>query len=783
MLGSQINQFSTQCSNPPNKPRHSKDPGITKMDVSALVPFDGRLSKYTNVMKGWQNRYFLLNPQNGILEYFVNQSEALSAHYKPRGSLVLAGAVIAPSTEDSYTFSVNAANGEVYKLRASNAKERQEWVSRLRTVVQHFSSQIAQEHPPLAASGSRKPRTRSVVSNMSNSINKIKDQVQQLSGPQVGNSSVKHSAHDDTMSVGTLDQQTGNSSSMRKNRQRSDSRGSNKGMLHRTTSTETKRQLQHSDLKQMQDARQALVSSDNYHAGLVSMLDSLNFHSDNKTDSEKGDVASVGSDDPTMGLSALDKDVLLMKSTSGAMLQSLSNCYSILQKYHQQITSALPPDAQIQWMESKQDTKLHMGSHHHPTDVSTIGEDNPISFETPKLADPADEVEDSSSVNEEDLGPVDEHKNVIMHLLSQLKLGMDLTRVTLPTFILEKRSLLEMYADFLGHSNLLLEIPTGKTPYERMHKVIKFYLTSFHSGRQGQITKKPYNPIVGEVFQCSYYIPNQNTSEGLSTEKNNGSTKSPPSTQTHSRIQFIAEQVSHHPPVSAFYTSCSERGIEVNSHIWTRSKFMNMSVGVVNIGEGTITLTDFNEHYVMTYPSAYARSILTVPWSELGGRCTITCEETGLTANIVFHTKPMYGGMPHRVTGEVKDQNGFVSCRVQGKWNGELEFSYYNEDNQNTPSPTPQHVELIDTNKLQIFPKYVRPMEAQDMLESRKLWTNVTQSLKSGDVTAATEHKSILEDQQREIERQRHDANLPVPTAYFTQTKGKDYDTYAYKKH
>ena len=48
---------------------------------------------------------------------------------RPRGSMHLMGAVIAPSEEDSQTFNVNAANGEIYKLRAHDAKERQYWVS------------------------------------------------------------------------------------------------------------------------------------------------------------------------------------------------------------------------------------------------------------------------------------------------------------------------------------------------------------------------------------------------------------------------------------------------------------------------------------------------------------------------------------------------------------------------------------------------------------------------------------------------------------------------------
>lgn len=41
-----------------------------------------------------------------------------------------------------------------------------------------------------------------------------------------------------------------------------------------------------------------------------------------------------------------------------------------------------------------------------------------------------------------------------MHMLSQVRLGMDLTKVTLPTFILEKRSLLEMYAEIFAHPDV-----------------------------------------------------------------------------------------------------------------------------------------------------------------------------------------------------------------------------------------------------------------------------------------------------------------------------------------
>jgi len=41
----------------------------------------------------------------------------------------------------------------------------------------------------------------------------------------------------------------------------------------------------------------------------------------------------------------------------------------------------------------------------------------------------SDEVEDEAVYSDTDLSGFDEHKPVILHLLSQLKLGMDLTKV------------------------------------------------------------------------------------------------------------------------------------------------------------------------------------------------------------------------------------------------------------------------------------------------------------------------------------------------------------------
>lgn len=161
-------------------------------------------------------------------------------------------------------------------------------------------------------------------------------------------------------------------------------------------------------------------------------------------------------------------------------------------------------------------------------------------------------------------------------------------QVVLPTFILEKRSLLEMYADFMAHPDLLLAVTAGATPEERVICFVEYYLTAFHEGRKGALAKKPYNPIIGETFHCSWEVPRDRVKPKRTAPH------SPPSREhliagdpaESYKLRFVAEQVSHHPPISCFYCECKEKRLCINTHVWTKSKFMGMSVGVSMIGEG-----------------------------------------------------------------------------------------------------------------------------------------------------------------------------------------------------
>uniref|UniRef100_A0AAQ4PA84 Oxysterol-binding protein n=1 Tax=Gasterosteus aculeatus aculeatus TaxID=481459 RepID=A0AAQ4PA84_GASAC len=458
------------------------------------------------------------------------------------------------------------------------------------------------------------------------------------------------------------------------------------------------------------------------------------------------------------------KDLLIFKATSAATLSCLGECLSMLQHNVCLLSWTLhtlhKPSYGFFSSSASQRGVFFTNSH---VCLCHQGQQQ-AQTSSPEALDPCDEVTDTDDNEEEDLGVLDDQRSIMLHLLSQLKLGMDLTRVVLPTFILEKRSLLEMYANFMAHPDMFLSITSGCTPEERIVRFVEYYLTAFHEGRKGAVAKKPYNPILGENFHCSWYVPRDRRGADGSRRAN----------ADCYCVRFVAEQVSHHPPVSGFYCECKEKRMCVNTHVWTKSKFLGMSVGVSMVGEGVLYLLEHDEEYVFTLPCAYARSILTVPWVELGGKVTINCAKSGYSATVTFHTKPFYGGKVHRVTAEVKhNQTGNVVCKAQGEWNGVLEFTYSNGETK-----------AIDTSKQPIIKKKILPPEKQGPYESRRLWQHVTASLKSGNMDAATEHKHRLEERQRKEGKQRAATKTPWKPKYFIKEgEGWVYHNPLWKAH
>eukprot|EP00759_Apiculatamorpha_spiralis_P046202 PhF_6_TR42733/c1_g2_i1/m.64579 len=338
-----------------------------------------------------------------------------------------------------------------------------------------------------------------------------------------------------------------------------------------------------------------------------------------------------------------------------------------------------------------------------------------------------------------------ENSSLILQLVrsGQLVVGLDLTKVVLPTFILEPRSLLEKLSDFYMHSNLFYElnskelIPGYNADVSRMLRVVRWYMSGFHIRPKG--VKKPYNPILGEQYECEISVP------GVEGEK----------------VWFVAEQVSHHPPITAYYVQSG--GVQLHGTYYPRSKFLGNSAAC--IGEGCSTLVfDDGQVYQCTWPTAYVRGILFGKLlMEAGGKIEIKCVSSGMQADIDFKVKGYFSGSYNAVVGGIfYTSKGYKNPEVilGGNWTQAVTF-HPAKDKKNVQA-------LLDVKGL---PYGVRSVSTKAGIPptcaSRNVWAKVTEALAANDVEGATREKNVVENAQRERRKEMAAKNEEHPAHLF----------------
>uniref|UniRef100_A0A1Q3F635 Putative oxysterol-binding protein-related protein 8 n=1 Tax=Culex tarsalis TaxID=7177 RepID=A0A1Q3F635_CULTA len=336
--------------------------------------------------------------------------------------------------------------------------------------------------------------------------------------------------------------------------------------------------------------------------------------------------------------------------------------------------------------------------------------------ETPYVHSPEEEFGAAGEQVEE---LPEEHKSLIWFLVKQVRPGMDLSKVVLPTFILEPRSFLDKLADSYYHADILSKAVQEDDPFTRMKTVVQWYLSGFYKKPKG--LKKPYNPILGETFRCYW-------------QHENGS-----------RTFYIAEQVSHHPPISVFYVTNRQDGFCISCSILAKSKFYGNSTSAILEGVATLTLLPRGESYTLTVPYAHCKGILMGTLSmELGGKVSVDCENTGYKTELEFKLKPFLGGSEYIniVTGKLKLGKETLAT-INGHWDGEIRIkdSRTGEDTV-LFNPSPE----VRARRLK---RFTVPMESQGTTESERLWQHVAAAIRRDDQVGATEEKTALEEAQR----------------------------------
>ncbi|KAI8916574.1 hypothetical protein DFJ77DRAFT_489370 [Powellomyces hirtus] len=377
-------------------------------------------------------------------------------------------------------------------------------------------------------------------------------------------------------------------------------------------------------------------------------------------------------------------------------------------------------------------------------------------------------LDSSVSIKTENIELADGSSKVkmVFGLLKKLVGVKDISsmRLSLPASLLEPESNLEFW-NYMDRPDYFVSIPDGDTPVERMLRVIRWWFAKDTKWKDQRL-RKPYNSVLGERFICWWDVPADNSTAPPKGDAANPIAPSPP--LGNLRVTCVTEQISHHPPVSAYYYECKDkkiigRGVD---HIAARFTGTNIKVGPGSQNQGIfITLQSHdNEEYNIQHPWASVTGWLSgSPYVVVGERAVITCPKSGLKAVLEYKDEPTFGKPKFAVEGKIfkydfasdkayseKDRkerekigkipDAEVLCRLTGQWNGQITA---------TEAGSTATRLLFDMNESTPAPKQVLSLDDQHPMESRKIWAPVTAALLQKDSNTATSEKRIIEDRQR----------------------------------
>ncbi|KAF3105484.1 hypothetical protein TWF103_006560 [Orbilia oligospora] len=332
-------------------------------------------------------------------------------------------------------------------------------------------------------------------------------------------------------------------------------------------------------------------------------------------------------------------------------------------------------------------------------------------------------------------------------------------RFSLPANLMEPIPNLE-YWNYLDYPNAFANIGESDDDLERCLAVLTFWFTKDLKFIKGKPCK-PYNSTLGEFFRCHWDVENTEGSDAKPT-----------------RVCFLTEQTSHHPPISAFYVDCKEKGISAKGYDQISARFTGTSIRVapgnhnlgifIDIHNGRI-----NETWNLTHPAAHLGGLLTGALSiTVQDICYITCPKLKLKVILHYLDEPWVGRSKYRVEGvifkydpendtitrikDVPDKD--IKARIDGCWISEL---YY------TPAGSKEKKLIVDVKPLFPATKFVPSNDDQLDNESRKMWQKVTDAILSKNFNEATRLKVEIEDQKRREAAERDAQNSTFVPQYF----------------
>uniref|UniRef100_A0A3Q2NN75 Oxysterol-binding protein n=1 Tax=Fundulus heteroclitus TaxID=8078 RepID=A0A3Q2NN75_FUNHE len=358
-------------------------------------------------------------------------------------------------------------------------------------------------------------------------------------------------------------------------------------------------------------------------------------------------------------------------------------------------------------------------------------------------------------------------------------IGMELSKITMPVIFNEPLSFLQRLTEYMEHTYLIHQANASSESIERMKCVAAFAVSAVAS--QWERTGKPFNPLLGETYEL---------------------------VRDDLGFRLISEQVSHHPPVSAFHAEGLKQDFVFHGSIYPKLKFWGKSVEAEPKGIITLELPKHNEAYTWTNPTCCVHNIIVGQlWIEQYGNMEVINHRTGEKCCLNFKPCGLFGKELHKVEGYILDKSKKKLCALYGKWTECLyvvdpaAFEAHKKNDkkgaeekkaskaEGVPSPAADTVEMIPGSQLlwRIAPRPANSTQmysftsfAMQLNELRKDMEGVIpqtdcrlrpdiRAMENGDIDFASEEKKRLEEKQRAARKNRSKSDEECKTRWFQQ--------------
>lgn len=157
--------------------------------------------------------------------------------------------------------------------------------------------------------------------------------------------------------------------------------------------------------------------------------------------------------------------------------------------------------------------------------------------------------------------------NVNLWSVIKNSIGKDLNKIPMPINFNEPLSMLQRLAEWFEYSYLLDDAAKCDSVSEQLLHLAAFFVSNYSS--TSQRTGKPFNPLLGETYECDR--------------------------RTDFGWRYMAEQVSHHPPIAAVH--CESDEWLCYQDFRTISSFRGQQIQVESPGYGYIEFKDSHNLY------------------------------------------------------------------------------------------------------------------------------------------------------------------------------------------